>query len=67
MMNPLPPVDCLELARRVIGETAFASRPGVELFPPGSDVVLHEKSGGGTPLFVRNIAAVSSGGGGDNI
>ena len=58
-MSPLSPADCLVLARRVIGEAVVASHPEVDLLPPGSDVVLHEKSGAGNPLFVRNIAAVS--------
>ncbi|CAN0418259.1 unnamed protein product [Ascophyllum nodosum] len=56
-MSPLSPADCLVLARRVIGEAVVASHPEVDLLPPGSDVVLHEKSGAGNPLFVRNIAA----------
>lgn len=58
-MSPLSPSDCLVLARHVIGEDVLAAHPKAELLPDGSDVVLHEKSGGGNPLFVRNIAIVS--------
>lgn len=58
-MVPLSPADCLLLATSIIGEALIAAHPNVDLLPPGSDVVLHEKSGGGNPLFVRNIAIVS--------
>lgn len=58
-MVPLSPADCLLLATSVIGEALIAAHPNVDLLPPGSDMVLHEKSGGGNPLFVRNIAIVS--------
>lgn len=61
VMEPLSPSDCLVLGRHVIGEALIASRPEADLLPAGSDVVLHEKSGGGNPLFVRNIAIVSFG------
>ena len=47
------------MARHMIGEAVMAAHPEAELLPEGSDVVLHEKSGGGNPLFVRNIAIVS--------
>lgn len=57
-MSPLSPSDCLVLAQHIIGEAVIASHPEAELLPPGSDVVLHEKSGGGNPLFVRNIVIV---------
>ena len=58
-MSPLSPEDCLVLARHVVGETVFAAYPEADLLPAGSDAILHEKSGGGNPLFVRNIAVVS--------
>lgn len=58
-MSPLSPSDCLVLARHVIGEDVMAAHPEADLLPDGSDVILDEKSGGGNPLFVRNIAIVS--------
>lgn len=58
-MSSLSPSDCLVLARHVIGEAVIDAHPEADLLPEGSDVVLHEKSGGGNPLFVRNIAIVS--------
>lgn len=58
-MFPLSPSDCLVLARHVIGEAVIDAHPEADLLPEGSDIVLHEKSGGGNPLFVRNIAIVS--------
>ncbi len=60
-MSPLSPAECLVLARHMIGEATMAAHPEAELLPEGSDVVIHEKSGGGNPLFVRNIAIVSVG------
>lgn len=59
-MAPLSPAECRVLATAVIGESTMAAHPDVNLLPPGSDLVLHQKSGGGNPLFVRNIAIVSS-------
>lgn len=44
----------------MIGEAVIAAHPEADLLPEGSDVILHEKSGGGNPLFVRNIAIVSA-------
>eukprot|EP00903_Cladosiphon_okamuranus_P010662 g10080.t1 len=55
-MSPLSPSDCLVLARHMVGEAVMAAHPDADLLPEGSDVILHEKSGGGNPLFVRNIA-----------
>ncbi|CAM9220570.1 unnamed protein product [Ectocarpus sp. 4 AP-2014] len=55
-MSPLSPSDCLVLARHVIGEAVIDAHPEADLLPEGSDIVLHKKSGGGNPLFVRNIA-----------
>lgn len=59
-MSPLSPSDCLVLAKHMIGEAVIAAHPEADLLPEGSDVILHEKSGGGNPLFVRNIAIVSA-------
>lgn len=59
-MAPLSPADCHLLATYVIGDALRAAHPHVDLLPSGSDLILHEKSGGGNPLFVRNIATVSS-------
>lgn len=59
-MVPLSPSDCLVLATAIIGEAPIAAHPNADLLPPGSDRLLHEKSGGGNPLFVRNIAVVSA-------
>lgn len=59
-MSPLSPSDCLVLAKYMIGEAVMAAHPEADLLPEGSDVILHEKSGGGNPLFVRNIAIVSA-------
>lgn len=59
-MEALSPAQCLMLATAVIGESTLKSHEGVDLLPAGSDKVLHVKSGGGNPLFVRNIAIVSA-------
>lgn len=59
-MSPLSPSECLVLAKHMIGEAVMAAHPEADLLPEGSDVILTEKSGGGNPLFVRNIAIVSA-------
>ncbi|KAG5182448.1 hypothetical protein JKP88DRAFT_319103, partial [Tribonema minus] len=53
-MRPLSESECLELGRAVIGPETLEAHPDV--LPEGSAAVLLQKSGGGNPLFVRNIA-----------
>ncbi|CAM9512372.1 unnamed protein product, partial [Phaeothamnion confervicola] len=53
-MQPFDGGECLTLARHIIGDELLMRYP--EVLPAGSDEVLLDKSGGGNPLCVRNIA-----------
>ncbi|CAM9364214.1 unnamed protein product, partial [Chrysoparadoxa australica] len=54
-MKPFDEEQCVELAHLVLGEQLLAQHP--DALPPNLGKLLLEKSGGGNPLFVRNIAS----------